>query len=94
VLMVYVVEVGEAHPLARPFLGVGVLGGFTTFSTYAVEVTELVADGRAVHALAYVGGTVVVALAATLVGLSLARRVVQARRLRTEPEHTLRSGEA
>jgi fluoride exporter len=93
VLMVYVVEVGEAHPLVRPFLGVGVLGGFTTFSTYSVEVTGLLADGHAVRALAYLGGTVVVALAATLVGLSLARRVVRARRLRSEPEHALRSGD-
>jgi fluoride exporter len=93
VLMVHVVEVGEAHPLVRPFLGVGVLGGFTTFSTYTGEVTELLADGRAVQALAYLAGTVVVALAATLVGVSLARRVVQARRPRAEPEDTLRSGD-
>ena len=45
-LMVLVVEVGGAHPLLRPFAGVGVLGGFTTFSTYAVETTELLRDGH------------------------------------------------
>ena len=38
-LMVYVVELGAGHPLLRPFVGVGVLGGFTTFSTYAVQTT-------------------------------------------------------
>lgn len=94
VLMVYVVEVGQAHPLARPFLGVGVLGGFTTFSTYAVEVTVLLADGRALLALSYLAGTVAVALASTLAGLALARRVARARPVRADPEHVLRSGDA
>jgi len=30
-LMVQVVEIGRTHPLLRPFLGVGLLGGYTTF---------------------------------------------------------------
>ena len=34
------------RPLLRPFAGVGVLGGFTTFSTYVVDIQRLV-DGRA-----------------------------------------------
>lgn len=39
VLVVAVTEVWTgAHPLVRPALGTGVLGGFTTFSTFAVEV--------------------------------------------------------
>jgi CrcB protein len=37
-LVVAVTEVWTAHPLVRPALGTGVLGGFTTFSTFAVEV--------------------------------------------------------
>src|SRR5262245_19731321 len=37
VLMVLISQVWSAHPLVRPFFGVGVLGGFTTFSTYAEE---------------------------------------------------------
>ncbi|MHB1063908.1 MAG: FluC/FEX family fluoride channel, partial [Georgenia sp.] len=48
VLMVVLTEVvGRPHPLARPFLGVGVLGGFTTFSTYTVDAVALVVAGRA-----------------------------------------------
>jgi CrcB protein len=77
--MVFVVEVGGAHPLARPFLGVGVLGGFTTFSTYAVEVAELLADARPELALGYLVGTVLVALVAVTAGLFLARLGVQSR---------------
>lgn len=45
VLMVLVVDVWAGRPLIRPFLGVGVLGGFTTFSTYAVDFQRLVDAG-------------------------------------------------
>jgi protein CrcB len=38
VLTVLITEVFSARRLVRPFLGVGVLGGFTTFSTYAVDI--------------------------------------------------------
>jgi CrcB protein len=36
-LIVAVTEVRRGHPLIRPALGTGLLGGFTTFSTFAVE---------------------------------------------------------
>lgn len=71
VLMVLVVEVWVAHPLIRPFLGVGVLGGFTTFSTYVVDVQRLVNAGAAGRALAYLAATLAVALLAAYVGLTV-----------------------
>ncbi len=57
---------------ARPFLGVGVLGGYTTYSTFAVEVVDLVDGGAPVLAAGYVllsvvGGVVAVALGAVTV---------------------------
>ncbi len=67
VLMVCIDQLG-AHRLVRPFLGVGVLGGFTTFSTYVVEVQEAVAAGAARLALAYLGGTLAAAVVAVWVG--------------------------
>jgi CrcB protein len=73
VLMVFVVEVGGAHPLLRPFVGVGVLGGFTTFSTYSVDTTRLLDDGHAGLALGYWAGTLVLALAAVTLGVVTAR---------------------
>src|SRR3954469_15294743 len=57
VLMVLITEVWSAHRLVRPFLGVGVLGGFTTFSTYTVDVQQLVAAGSARTGLLYLVGT-------------------------------------
>ena len=77
VLMVYVVERGGAHPLLRPFAGVGVLGGFTTFSTYAVQVDQR-ADQPAL-ALAYLVVTPVAALLAVATGVVATRGVLTLR---------------
>jgi len=69
-LMVLVTEAFEPHPLVRPFLGVGVLGGYTTFSTYSVDVVALVVTGRAGLALAYLVLTPVAALLAVRAGIT------------------------
>ncbi|WP_436495502.1 fluoride efflux transporter CrcB [Actinokineospora sp. HUAS TT18] len=73
VLMVAVTEMRNVHPLVRPFLGVGVLGGFTTFSTYAEEVRALLAPDTLLVGMAYLLGTVLCALAAVAAGMRLAR---------------------
>ncbi|MGC9671166.1 fluoride efflux transporter FluC [Planosporangium sp. 12N6] len=73
VLMVLITEVWAAHRLLRPFLGVGVLGGYTTFSTYTVDIQQLVAAGAARTALAYLAGTLAAALAAVYAGIALTR---------------------
>ncbi|MDQ0378530.1 fluoride efflux transporter FluC [Amycolatopsis thermophila] len=75
VLMVLVTEVRVAHRLVRPFVGVGVLGGFTTFSTYAVEFHGLLTPGHAAVAFAYLGGTLLAAMLAVIAGVALTRRV-------------------
>lgn len=65
VLMVILTEVRtSSHRLLRPFFGTGVLGGFTTFSTYAVDIERLVAGGHAGTGLAYLALTLLAALAA------------------------------
>ncbi|MEC4018142.1 fluoride efflux transporter FluC [Streptomyces sp. H27-D2] len=82
VLMVLVSERGSAHPLVRPFLGTGVLGGFTTFSTYAVDISKLLAReeaGGALTAVAYLAGTLVVALGAVWAAAALTRAAVSRR---------------
>ncbi|MGA5469913.1 FluC/FEX family fluoride channel [Streptomyces arboris] len=77
VLMVLTVERGRVtHPLVRPFLGVGVLGGFTTFSTYAADVSGLLVRQELLTAVAYMAATVVAALAAVWAGAVVTRRLV------------------
>ncbi|MER7461631.1 CrcB family protein [Streptomyces sp. NPDC097981] len=75
VLMVLISEGGRSapHPLLRPFAGVGVLGGFTTFSTYAVEFSRLLDAGEAGTALAYAGLTVAAAMGAVWAGAAATR---------------------
>lgn len=80
VLMVLISDVWPGQRLLRPFLGVGVLGGYTTFSTYAVDIQQAIAAGSPHVALAYLGATVVVAMVAVLAGSVLMRALLQARR--------------
>jgi CrcB protein len=69
------IDAVAGRPLLRPFAVTGILGGFTTFSTYAVDTEQLLAAGRLALAGAYLVATLVGALAATWLGLALARRV-------------------
>ncbi|MEJ3656978.1 fluoride efflux transporter CrcB [Actinomycetes bacterium KLBMP 9759] len=70
---VVIVLLGERHPLARPFLTTGVLGGFTTFSTYSVDAQELLLAGRYAEAGGYVAGTLLAAVLATWLGVLVAQ---------------------
>lgn len=62
----------SAGPEWRAFLGIGVLGGYTTFSAFSYEAMRLIQDGDWGHALGYVLGSVIVSLAAALLGFRLA----------------------
>jgi fluoride exporter len=78
VLMVLVTDVFPARRLLRPFVGVGVLGGFTTFSTYANEIRGLLRPGTMPVALAYLVATLVCALLAVTLGMIVTRAAVRA----------------
>ena len=56
----------------RAFVGVGVLGGFTTFSAYAVELAEHVRDGNTGSGVVYALAMTVVGLLAALLGIGAA----------------------
>ena len=72
-LMVLVDDVWPPHRWARPFLGVGFLGGFTTFSTYVLDTQAIVVAGRPSVALLYLLGTLVVGLVAVWLGIATGR---------------------
>jgi fluoride exporter len=55
-------EVVRRRELLPPLLGTGVLGGFTTLSTYSDQARALVAQGRPVLAATYVVGTLAACL--------------------------------
>ena len=77
VLMVLVIERWPEHALVRPFFGTGILGGFTTFSTYVVDTRTLVAADHPALAATYLLGTLVVGLLAVVAGLRITERVVR-----------------
>lgn len=82
VLMVLVTEVWAAHRLVRPFLGTGVLGGFTTFSTYAVDIQQLAHSGHTPLALSYLAATPLSALITVWAAAATTRHVLTMRRTR------------
>ena len=57
----------------RVFVGAGVLGGFTTFSTFAVEFAALLRAGMPVLAVGYVAASVVGGVVAVAVGIRAAQ---------------------
>jgi CrcB protein len=67
---------------ARPFLAVGVLGGFTTYSTFAVDAVLLADGGAVVLAAGYVLASVVGGLLAVVAGLAAGRAATRGRRTR------------
>ncbi|MFE7271377.1 fluoride efflux transporter FluC [Streptomyces sp. NPDC057623] len=79
VFMVVITEVWAAHRLVRPFFGTGVLGGFTTFSTYAVDIQRLVDGGHPRVGLAYLAATLTAALTAVWLAAATTRRVLKGR---------------
>jgi fluoride exporter len=79
VLMVLVTERFRAHPLVRPLLGIGVLGGYTTFSTYAVDAVIAADTGGIDVAVASIVATPLLALLAVAIGVATTRALVPER---------------
>jgi CrcB protein len=78
--MVLVTDVWPTQRLVRPFLGTGVLGGYTTFSTYILDTQQLLAAGAARTALVYLAGTLLGALVAVQAGIAVARLALRSSR--------------
>ena len=67
---------GEGGPQElRLFLATGILGGFTTFSAFSLEVANFVRAGDVTKAALYAGLSVALGLAALFLGLWLSRKV-------------------
>src|ERR1700712_3853794 len=76
-LMGVIVELGALKlnltPEVRAFLTVGVLGGYTTFSTFSLDSVLLLQRGAYAAAGLYIVGSVALSIAALIAGLQLVR---------------------
>jgi CrcB protein len=75
-----VIEIAQTRanvsPLWRYFLATGILGGYTTFSTFSLEALSMLTRGYVLNSLFYVVGSVVLGVAAAFGGVAAARAVV------------------
>ena len=62
-----------ASPAFKSAVMIGVLGAFTTFSTFSLQTLEMLVDGRWMAGSLYVISSVVLCLLATALGIGLAR---------------------
>lgn len=67
------------NPLSAPrlLLGVGLCGGFTTYSTFSVETLALLERGAPARAALYVAASLALGLGAAAVGLQLGRTLAR-----------------
>lgn len=87
VLTILLLEVWPPSRYLRPFLGVGVLGGYTTFSAYMLQTRDLLIAEQYVGAAAYLFGTLVFGLAAVWLGMWAVRGPIRLRRARRGSRH-------
>jgi CrcB protein len=85
VLLVVLLEAAPASRYLRPFVASGVLGAFTTMSTYLVETSVLAKDGHVAVATTYLVSSVVAGLALAYAGVASGRQVVVRRSARRGP---------
>ena len=64
-------------PIVRLFAATGVLGGYTTFSTFSLEAITLMGEGGALAATFYTGASVVAGFLAASFGVLLTRVLVR-----------------
>lgn len=67
---------GHSGQLSRLFLTTGVLGGFTTFSTFSLDASLLLERGDTWIGLTYILGSVVVGILALFAGLAIMRSLL------------------
>ena len=75
-LVEYLAQRWSATQEIRGFLVVGVMGGFTTFSTFSQDTALLLERGSLTPAFAYIGGNVLLSIGGMFAGLLLFRHVL------------------
>lgn len=63
------------NPVLRAGILIGVLGGFTTFSSFSIETFNLIEQGAWIKAVANMSGSLVLCVGATWIGVILGRQI-------------------
>ncbi|HEU4763133.1 MAG TPA: fluoride efflux transporter CrcB [Gemmatimonadales bacterium] len=79
-ILQYSLETTSVSPETRLFLVTGFCGGYSTFSTFTWESVRLLQDGEWTRAGAYLLLSVIVGLAATLLGIAAGHQLILLRR--------------
>ena len=74
-LFVLFVDRLSDNPVLRAGIFIGVLGGFTTFSTFSIETFNLIEQGAWARAAANMTGSLVLCVGATWIGVLVGRQV-------------------
>jgi CrcB protein len=74
-LFVLLVERLSSDSVVRAALLIGVLGGFTTFSSFSIETFNLIEDGLWLKATLNAAGSLILCLGATWIGVAAARAI-------------------
>lgn len=77
-LLAAMLERGHTAPHLRPFAATGLLGGWTTYSSFAVEVADLGRRGDLAQAAGYLACTLLAGVTASALGIALGRAGVRA----------------
>lgn len=75
ILIAWFAEQANASQTMRSFLMVGVLGGFTTFSTFSADTVLLWQRGEVMQAAMYAAGSVILSIVALLAGMAIVRGI-------------------
>ena len=79
-VLILLIEQFPRGRLARPVIGTGFIGAYTTFSTFEVDTVELIRDGHVAGALTYLLASVGGGLLVVWLGMASARLVLRAER--------------
>jgi CrcB protein len=74
-LTIWLMERTSAGPVMRAFLLIGLLGAFTTFSTFSIETMTLIESGQLTKAVLNMLLSVVLCVTATACGLLIGRQL-------------------
>jgi CrcB protein len=74
VLLIVLIERFPPTRYVRPYLTTGIIGAFTTMSTYAVETALLIKDSHRLTAVVYGVGSLVVGVGLAALGIAVGRR--------------------